>query len=129
MQFTALPRNYNYMQRPDLVPFAEIHSVLEDLAKGDIDVFGKLQPRLFRALPKIQKRLGKPSYIAMAAFSPNELVLLTAAAAATSRGLSLVVHGSNSSSSRSLPAYSNGLLCISRCCEAVIAIAALHTTS
>lgn len=120
------------MQRPKLVPPAEIRSVLNDLAKGDIEVFGKLQPRLYTAMPMTQKRVEEPAKIIIkSSISPSEeRQLLEAAAVAASRGLTLVSQGASSNSSSGLlSADSQGLLCIARCCVAMIAFADLHSSS
>lgn len=106
------------MLRLDRVPPDETSSVLNDLAKGDIDVFCRLQPRLYRVLP-FEQRAKERHVIVLAGHESSDMQFyLQLAAQAASRGLALVPQADSSSSS-SLSAYRQGFLCIARCCEAV----------
>jgi hypothetical protein len=117
------------MPRPKLVPSAELRDVLKELADGDLDVFGKLQPRLYNALPIVQQRADeRPTIIVPFDGTSTKLEVLQAVAKAASRGLALISRlcsssstttSSSSSRTSSLLAYRQALLCMARCCEAL----------
>jgi hypothetical protein len=122
------PRNCSKrssVERLKLVLSAEIRRVLKDVAEGNIDVFGKLQPRLYKALPlvpMVQEQIGERPTVLIAINGSNDRrALLKAVMKAASRGLALF-HAWASSYSSSLPAHRQGLLCIARVCEATAAM-------
>lgn len=117
------------MQRLKLGRHGEVHNVLKELVEGDIEVFGRLQPRLYIALPVIQQQAEERGTLAIVIDSNSErLSLLQAAAAAASRGLALAPLGASSSSSSS-STYRQGLLCIARCCDVANAMVAGRVSS
>lgn len=124
------------LKTPALV--AEAISVLQDVADGDIEACGKLQPRLYDVLPVLLQREENRPELAVIVKDPSErLDLLRAAAKAAGRGLALVAHGGSSSGSStssssshssgsSLSANRQGLMCVARCCMAVVSAADSH---
>lgn len=113
---------------PKFMYAVEIRRVMKDLAEGDIDVCGKLQPRLFAALPMIQQPGAQRPVIAFPRVNHcDRMAVLKILAAAASRGLALVRQVATNIISK----HWQGLLCIARCCYAVcqVALACISTSS